>query len=220
VEAQLTFEWYCFCPVSRDAHVSELLDSSRRSGGHPNCGGRHMARHIDAHTIAVSKRDHSQGSAHAPILLVTYGDYECRDSGAAYRMIRDAQRELGADVRFVFRNFPMRDVHPRAQRAAEAAEAAAAQGRFWEMHARLFEHQHALTDRHLRDYAASIGLDALRFDCELAARVHAKRVRDDVAGAAQLGVSRAPTFFINGVRYEGACDLSALLRALEQQVAA
>src|SRR5262245_14234838 len=139
-----------------------------------------MAGHTDnlAASFTISKRDHTRGSANASILLVEYGDYECRESGAAYRMIKEAQRELGTDLRFVFRNFPIRDMHPRAQRAAEAAEAAAAQGRFWEMHDLLFEHQHALTDRHLRDYAASLELDSARFDYEIGARVYAKRVRD------------------------------------------
>src|SRR5215510_9652378 len=168
----------------------------------------------------VSKRDHARGAAGAAILLIEYGDYECRDSGAAYWMIREAQRELGAQLRFVFRHFPTRELHPRAQRAAEAAEAAAAQGRFWEMHDLLFEHQHALSDRHLREYAASLGLDAMRFDCELAARVYAKRVRDDIRSATTDGVERAPTFFVNGVRYDASCDLRQLLWSLRPLVAA
>jgi len=181
-----------------------------------------MAGHTDNQTrrVAVSKRDHARGSAHAAILLVKYGDYECSQSGAAYRLVKEAQRELGTELRFVFRNFPLRDLNARAQRAAEAAEAAAAQGRFWEMHDLLFEHQHALSDRHLREYAAALGLDSMRFDCELAARVYAKRVRDDMATAAKVQVQSAPTFFINGVRYEGACDLSAMMRALQPLIAA
>jgi protein-disulfide isomerase len=179
-----------------------------------------MRRQDQTFQITVSKRDHVRGPAHAPITLVEYGDFECRESGAAYRMIHEAQRELGTDLRFVFRNFPLRSLHPRAQRAAEAAEASATQGRFWEMHDLLFERQHALTDRHFRDYAAALGLDAVRFDYELAARVHAKRVRDDVSGGVKNGVERTPTFFINGVRYEGAFDPSEMLRALEPLVAA
>jgi protein-disulfide isomerase len=181
-----------------------------------------MTGHTDDHVrgIAVSKRDHARGSARAAILLVEYGDYECSESGAAYRTITEAQRELGTQLRFVFRNFPMRSLHSRAQRAAEAAGAAAAQGRFWEMHDLLFEHQHALSDRHLRGYAATLGLDLLRFDCELAAHVHAKRVRDDMVAAARNGVHNAPAFFINGVRYDGPCDLSQMMRALQPLVAA
>src|SRR5262245_21721902 len=170
--------------------------------------------------MEVSKRDHARGAAGAAVLLIEYGDYECRDSGAAYWMIKEAQREHGAQLRFVFRHFPNRDVHPRAQRAAEAAEAAAAQGRFWEMHDLLFGHQHALTDRHLREYAAELGLDAVRFGCELASRVYSKRVRENVRSAAVNGVEHAPTFFINGVRYDASCDLRQLIYTLQPLVAA
>jgi protein-disulfide isomerase len=166
------------------------------------------------------KREHVQGPLHAPIQLVVYGDYECRESAAVHQLIKEAQRELGAGLRFVFRNFPMRSLHPRAQRAAEAAEAAGAQGRFWEMHDLLFAHQHALSDRQLRDYAEALGLDAVRFDYELAARVYSKRVRDDVAAGVKNGVDAAPTFFINGVRYCGAVNLSDMLGALQPLVAA
>ena len=174
-----------------------------------------MARHnTQTHSLTISKRDHACGPAHAPILIVHYGDYECRDSAEAFRMIRDAQHEPGADVRYVFRHFPLRAEHPRAQRAAEAAEAAAAQGRFWEMHELLFEHQQALTDRHLRNYGAMLGLDAVRFDCELAARVYGKRVRVDVSEGVKNGVEGTPTFFINGVRYQGLANLPELLRAV------
>jgi len=169
--------------------------------------------------ITIAKRDHVRGSADASILLVEYGDFECPQSGAAYPMLQDAQRELGADLRIVFRNFPLRSEHPRAQRAAEAAEAAAAQGRFWEMHNLLYEHQRALSDRHLRDYAAALGLDVVRFDYELAARVYAKRVREDVSGGVKNGVERTPTFFVNGVRYEGALNLPEILKTLEPLVA-
>lgn len=180
-----------------------------------------MARQ-NTHTpdLIISKRDHARGPAQAPILIVQYGDYECRESAEAFRLLTDAQHELGIAVRFVFRHFPLRGEHPRAQRAAEAAEAAASQGRFWEMHELLFERQHALTDRHLRDYAAALGLDAVRFDCELAARVYAKRVRDHVSGGLKNGIERTPTFFVNGVRYEGAINLSEMLRAVEPLVAA
>lgn len=172
------------------------------------------------HGITIAKRDHTHGPVHADIILVQYGDYESCECGEAYQTVKEAQRELGTALRVVFRHFPLRSLHARAQRAAEAAEAAAAQGRFWEMHDLLFEHQHALGDRHLRGYAAALGLDALRFDCELAARLHAKRVRDDIASGVKLGVGHAPTFFINGVRYEGAGDLSEMLRAVEPLVAA
>ena len=171
-----------------------------------------MARQIENRSfgVALTKRDHSHGPAHAGITLLQYGDYECRESGRAYRIVKDVQRELGSEVRVVFRHFPQRDVHPRAQRAAEAAEAAAAQGRFWEMHDLLFDNQHALGDRHLREYASALGLEPLRFDCELAARAYAKRVRADILSASQLDVTSAPTLFINGIRYRGAAELSEI----------
>ena len=105
----------------------------------------------------VSKRDHSQGRAGAGITLVEYGDYQCPGCAQAYLMVKRAQQEVGSQLRFVFRHFPLRDIHPHAQRAAEAAEAASAQGKFWEMHDLLVEHQRALTDRHLRGYAADSG---------------------------------------------------------------
>src|SRR5262245_52084433 len=181
-----------------------------------------MTRRSDNLTngVLVSKRDHARGPAQSRIVVVEYGDYECRDCGHVHQLVQQAQRQLGVDVRFVFRHFPGRDRHPRAQRAAEAAEAAAAQGRFWEMHDLLFEHQHALSDRHLREYAATLGLDVLRFDCELAARVHATRVREDRVKGTKDGVALAPTFFVNGVRYEGAYDLPEILRALQPLAAA
>jgi protein-disulfide isomerase len=181
-----------------------------------------MKSHLENRTfgMTVSKSDHSRGPADAPILLIQYGDYECHDCVAGHWIISTAQQELGVEVRFVFRHFPQRDLHPRAQRAAEAAEAAAAQRRFWDMHDLLFDHPHALTNRQLREYAAALGLDAVRFDCELAARIYAKRVRDHARNATIKGIERAPTFFINGVRYDGACDLRRLLSTLQPLVAA
>jgi protein-disulfide isomerase len=180
-----------------------------------------MARDIEMTMSApVSKRDHSQGRAGAVITLVEYGDYQCPGCAQAYLMVKRAQQELGSQLRFVFRHFPLRDIHPHAQRAAEATEAASAQGKFWEMHDILFERQRALTDRHLRGYATDLGLDALRFDCELAARRHAKRIRDDVASGVKSGVNGTPTFFINGVRCDEVRDLSELMRTLQPLVAA
>ena len=181
-----------------------------------------MAMNINIRTLnaPVSRRDHSRGPVGAAVTLVEYGDYQCPAAGGAYPIVKQLQRELGSRLRFVFRNFPQRDIHPHAQRAAEAAEAASVQGRFWEMHDILFEHQHALTDRHLRSYAAALGLDSLRFDCELVACVHGKRVREHVLAGVGSGVTSTPTFFINGVCYEGAWDLPALMHALEPAIAA
>ena len=171
-------------------------------------------------SLPVSDRDHAQGPADAPVTLVEYGDYECPHCGRAYPIVKELQRRLGAQLRFVFRNFPLREMHPHAVRAAEAAEAAAAQGQFWEMHDTLFEHQWSLTDRSLLEYAAALGLDTVRFEQDLSARTHEPRVREDFRSGVRSGVNGTPTFFINGVRYDGSWDLETLTTALTRFVAA
>src|SRR3989442_982009 len=131
-------------------------------------------------TMPVTEvRDHVQGPADAAVTLVQYGDYECPYCGAAYPIIKEVQDRMGEKLRFVFRNFPITTSHPHAQRAAEAAEAAAAQGHFWEMHDQLFEHQRELRLEHLRAYARVLGLDLKRFDYDLADNLYAKKVRAD-----------------------------------------
>ena len=119
-------------------------------------------------TLSVSERDHIQGPATAAITLVEYGDYECPYCGEAYPIVRQLQEELGERLRFVFRNFPLTTAHPHAQNAAEAAETAAGQGRFWEMHDLLFENQEELDEEDLISYASKLGLDVARFKTELA----------------------------------------------------
>src|SRR5215212_10828425 len=116
-----------------------------------------MDDEIDVLTPPVSARDHSQGPADAPVTLVEYGDFECPHCGRAYPVIKEVQSALGDRLRFVFRNFPITNSHPHAQHSAEAAEAAGAQGKFWEMHDMLFEHQRGLDDHHLVEYAEQIG---------------------------------------------------------------
>jgi protein-disulfide isomerase len=167
-------------------------------------------------TIPVSADDHAQGPADAPLTLVEYGDYECPHCGRAYPIVKDVQRHFGARLRFVFRNFPLREAHPHAQHAAEAAEAAAAQGKFWEMHDTIFEHQFALGDPDLRSYAKGLALDMGRFDEELASHVHASRVRKDFGGGVRSGVNGTPTFFINGVRHDDSWDPASLIHRLER----
>lgn len=164
--------------------------------------------------VPVGSGDHIQGLATAPVTLVEYGDYECPYSGAAYPVVKELQRHLGARLRFIFRNFPLAAVHPHAQHAAEAAEAAGAQGRYWPMHDLLFEHQGALTDDALVGYAGALDLDARRFEAELRRRLYAARVRADVAGGINSGVSGTPTFFINGMRHDSPYNLHTLLEAV------
>jgi protein-disulfide isomerase len=165
-------------------------------------------------TPVTEERDHIQGPPDAPVTLLEYGDYECPYCGAAYPIIKDVQARMGDRLRFVFRNFPITTSHPHAEQAAEAAEAAGAQGRFWEMHDVLYENQKRLGDDDLRAYAQGIGLDLERFDKELAEHVHAPRVREDFMSGVRSGVNGTPTFFINGARYDDAYDVDTLLAAL------
>src|SRR5258707_869399 len=124
-------------------------------------------------TPPVGERDHQQGPATAPVTLVEYGDYECPYCGEAYPIVKEIQLRLGERLRFVFRNFPLTQAHPHAEHAAEAAEAAAGQGKFWQMHDSLFEHQQALDDAQLVRYAVALHLDQETFERELTAHVHA-----------------------------------------------
>jgi protein-disulfide isomerase len=164
--------------------------------------------------LPVSERDHVQGPETAPVTLVEYGDFECPFCGAAHLIIKEIQRELGDQLRFVFRHFPLATIHPHAEHAAEAAEAAGAQGRFWAMHDTLFEHQRALDDQHLMQYARALGLDIERFEREMAAHIYAPRVREDFMSGVRSGVNGTPTFFINGVRHDAGFALETLLAAL------
>jgi protein-disulfide isomerase len=165
--------------------------------------------------VPVSERDHVRGPVDAPVTLVAYGDFECPDSAQATAVLREVQHRLGERLRLVFRHFPLRHKHPHAQWAAEAAEAAAAQGRFWEMHDQLFVHQHLLGDEHLDLYVTHLELDADRLRRDLAEHVHAARVQADYEGGQRSGVTGTPTFYIDGVRYDGSYDLEPLVAALE-----
>jgi protein-disulfide isomerase len=171
-------------------------------------------------TVPVSEeRDHTQGPADAPATLVQYGDYECPYCGEAYPIVKEVQRRMGDRLRFVFRNFPISTSHPHAERAAEAAEAAGAQGMFWEMHDLLYERQQRLADRDLHDYAGELGLDVDRFDKELAAHDYAERVHEDFMSGVRSGVNGTPTFYVNGVRHDDSYELDVLLDALERAAA-
>ena len=165
-------------------------------------------------TVPVSARDHILGPITAPVTLVEYGDYECPQCGQAHHMVKQLHQLLGRQLCFVFRHFPLTMIHPHAQQAAEAAEAAAVQGKFWEMHYMLFEHQHALDADDLVRYAAALGLDLARFSSELIGHVHAARVREDFMSGVRSGVNGTPTFFINGVRHNGSYDLDTMLDAI------
>lgn len=164
--------------------------------------------------IPVSARDHSQGAPNAPLTVVQYGDFQCPHCALAYRDVSEIANELRDSLRFVFRHFPLTQIHPHAQRAAEAAEAAASQDRFWAMAALLYDNQEQLDDDSLARYARKANLDPKRFKKELYSGVHAARVRADFLGGVRSGVNGTPTFFINGERYEGMFDSKAFVAAL------
>ena len=158
--------------------------------------------------------DHIRGPDDAPVTLVEYGDFECEYCGQAENVIRELLAAHGDDVRYVWRHLPLNDVHPSAQLAAEAAEAAAAQGVFWELHDRMLDHQDELSPRDLGRHAEEVGLDIDRFWQALRRHEYAERVADDVGSADASGVAGTPSFFINGKRHEGAYDATTLTRAV------
>ncbi len=168
---------------------------------------------IDLAVPVDPRRDHVRGPAKAPVTVVEYGDFECPYCGEAEPAIREMLADYG-DVRYVWRHLPLGDVHPHAQLAAEGSEAAAAQGKFWEMHDQLLEHQGALTAEDLIGYAGELGLDAARFARDLDNDIGAGRIDEDVDSADLSGVSGTPTFFINGKRHYGAYDLGELSDAV------
>jgi protein-disulfide isomerase len=161
-------------------------------------------------------RDHIQGSIDAPIALLEYGDYECPFCGEAQPIVREIQRRLGDALCFAFRHFPLTNVHPNAEHAAEAAEAAAEQGSFWPMHETLFANQNALDDESLAEYAAALGLDEVRLIQEVISGTYAGRIREDFKSGVRAGVNGTPCFFINRKRYDGSPALEPFLAAVSQ----
>src|ERR687887_130716 len=157
-------------------------------------------------TMPVSQRDHIQGEDSAQATLVEYGDYECPYCGQAYPIVKEVQKRLENKLRFVFRNFPITQIHPHAQHAAEAAEAAASQDKFWEMHDYIYEHQQALDNNHLEKYAGKLRLDLTKFKNDMTSHAFACRVREDFLSGVRSGVNGTPTFFINGIRYDDSWD--------------
>jgi len=161
--------------------------------------------------LPVGPRDHARGPASAPVTLVEYGDYECPHCGRAYPIVKAVQRVFAERLRFVFRNFPLSEVHPHAVKAAEAAEAASEQGKFWAMHDMLFENQDALEFHDLIGYADPLGIDSRKIARALETHAMAARVREDFMSGVRSGVNGTPTFFVNGVRYDGPWDEESLV---------
>lgn len=169
-------------------------------------------------TLPVGDRDHAQGDDRAPLTLVEYGDYECPYCGRAYPIIKRVQEHFGERLRFVFRNFPLAEIHPHALHAAVAAESVGARAgndAFWAMHDLVFEHQRNLTDATLADLAARAGADAAAVLGDLGSEALEARVREDFMSGVKSGVNGTPTFFINGRRYDGAWDEASMVEALE-----
>lgn len=165
--------------------------------------------------VAVSAADHAIGSAHAPLTVVEYGDFECPNCKNAAPAVKMLLENFGDRLRFVYRHFPLEQPHPHALGAAEAAECAGAQGKFWEMHDLLFANQAHLKPDHLRGYAQTLGLDMARYTAEMNDHVYLQRIREDVAGGKRSHVRGTPGFFVNGVIQDVSFGLHALFDAAE-----
>ena len=171
-------------------------------------------------TAPVSERDHVEGRDDARVTLVEYGDFECPSCGQAYVTIKQAQRAFGPNLRFVFRHFPLRSSHPHALEAAKTAEAAAAQGRFWPMHDRLFQHQTRLDSESLVEHARALGLDLDRFRSDVQGRDVEARISEDLSTGNSSEVRGTPSLFLNGERYDGPRDRRSLIDALARAAVA
>jgi len=163
----------------------------------------------------IDEKDHVIGSATAPVTLVEYGDYECPDCLNTQPIVAELRKRQGDKLRFVFRHFPRSSVHPHASAAASAAEAAGEQDKFWEMHETLFKHQKEFGEIDLSHLALGLGLEIYRFESSLGRDMHRRRINDDYDSGVRSGVKGTPTFFINGVRYEGRKDVDSLTAAIE-----
>lgn len=165
--------------------------------------------------VPVTKDDHAQGAEDAVVTLVEYGDYECPHCGHAYPIVKRVQKHFGARLRFVFRNFPLNEIHPNAEDAAEVAEFAATQGKFWEMHDLIFENQPELGPETYANLARSLKLPVSAMESALEEGSFTDRVRSDFSGGVRSGVNGTPTFFINGQRHDDSFEHDVLIAAIE-----
>jgi len=168
--------------------------------------------------VPVTPEDHAQGPESSGITLVEYGDYECPHCGRAYPIVKRIQKYFGKRLRFVFRNFPLSEMHLHAEGAAEAAEAAGAQGKFWEMHDLLFENQDRLGGPLYLEFARKLELSAAALQKALEEETYKPRVRADFNGGVRTGVNGTPTFFINAHRHDGPFDFEDLLLAINEAI--
>ena len=165
--------------------------------------------------VPVDQRDHILGPKSAKVTIVEYGDFECAPCGQAYAAVNSMLKHFGDDVRFVFRHFPQREVHSHAELAAEAAEAAGAQHKFWQMHNLLFENQLHLKAKSLRQYADRAELDIERFDYEMGDHVYLQRVQEHLASGHDSGVRSTPKFFVNGIAQDVSFGIEKLQTAID-----
>lgn len=178
-----------------------------------------MSAHVQSQLAqAITERDHIRGSLHAPVKLVEYGDFQCPYCGQAHLILQAIEGQMGDQLCFAFRHFPLTNIHPFAEHAAEATEAASAQGRFWDMHDMLFENQDALSDEDLVGYAAELRLDTRRFADDLVSGLYRARIREDFTTGVHSDVNGTPSFYINGMRYDGGMDIDSMMEALESQM--
>jgi protein-disulfide isomerase len=182
---------------------------------------RKTSEHTPRLKLPVGEKDHIKGSQDAKVTLLEYGDYQCPYCGEAYGIVKRVQEKFGPDLRFVFRNFPLTEVHPRAEFGAEIAESASDQGKFWEMHDYLYEHQSYLSNEEFfLQYAGSkLGMDAQRIRKEVATHAHLQRIRADFMSGVRSGVNGTPTLFINDLRHNGDYQFETLVGAIEAVLA-
>jgi protein-disulfide isomerase len=174
--------------------------------------------HRDAFTLAIplSSIDHMRGAAHAPVTVVEYGDFECPSCRQAAPVVNLLLERYVGRVHVAFRHYPLEGVHPHALLAAQAAECAGAQGKFWEMHDLLFENQNHLKLQNLRQYAEQLQLDMVRFNAEIGDEIYLQRIRESIAGGDRSGVRGTPTFYINGTIHDVSFSLHSLLDGVEE----
>ena len=168
--------------------------------------------------VPVTQHDHIRGSANAPVTLVEYGDYECPGCGAAFPIVELVRERFGTKLRFVFRHFPLTQVHPNAEPAAESAEFGGAHKKFWEMHDGIYENQDRLSPALLLALARALGLSELELGNVLATQKYAAKINSDFLSGVRSGVNGTPTFFINGYQHEGSYQFEDLVMAIELQL--